>query len=324
MTRKIVVSGMRATGKMHLGHYFGALKNWIELQDKFDCFFFVADWHGLLSEFKDASRLKADGIEMVRDWLACGLDPDKCTIFVQSEVRQHAELFLVLAPFVPVGWLERSPTYKDQVDNLGKEVANYGFFGYPILQTADIVLYKGECVPVGEDQVSHLEICREITRRFNQFYPDTFPEPQALLTKVSKLLGTDRRKMSKSYGNAIELNWDAEQITAKAKTMITDPKRVKLKDPGHPDECNVFTFYQLMGQSDEAAAREWCETAAKGCMDCKVNLAGHLDKFIDPIRERRKQFSDDLILDILQKGREKAAKVAQETMSEILGKFKMA
>ena len=315
---KIVVSGMRATGKMHLGHYEGALKNWVALQEQYHCYFFVAEWHAVFSEFKDTAALRANAVEMVRDWLAAGLDPKKCTIFLQTDVPGHAELFLILAPFVPVGWLERCPTYKEAVENLtNKEVTNYGFFGYPVLQAADIMLYKGEYVPVGEDQVVHLELTREIVRRFNQFYPGCFPEPKPLLTKTSRLLGTDNRKMSKSYGNFINLDMEKDAITRVAKTMVTDHLRVRLKDPGHPDACNVFSYYNIFAPQEAAAARDWCENAKKGCMDCKTHLAGCVDSYIAPLRERRQQYSDDAVLNIMHEGAARARQSAAATMRQL-------
>src|SRR5215813_10031523 len=241
-----VLSGMRPTGKLHLGNVVGALSNWVKLQDQYECFHFIADWHALTSDFADTSMIKEYRIEMMIDWLAAGLDPKKSVMFVQSAAPQHAELHLILSMITPLGWLERVPTYKEQRENItDKDLGNYGFLGYPVLQAADILMYKGNFVPVGEDQVPHVELTREICRRFNSFYGEVFPEPQALLTPMPRLPGLDGRKMSKSYGNVIFLTDTPEEITKKVKVMMTDPARKRRTDPGNPDVCPVFSYHKL-------------------------------------------------------------------------------
>ncbi|MDX1503469.1 MAG: tryptophan--tRNA ligase, partial [Thermoanaerobaculia bacterium] len=238
---------MRSTGRLHLGNYFGAVRNWVDLQDRYRCYYFVADWHALTTDYADTSQITGNTLEVVADWLASGLDPERAVIFVQSLVPEHAELHLLLSMITPLGWLERVPTYKEQIRNLeNRELATYGFLGYPVLQTGDILLYRADLVPVGEDQASHLELSREITRRFNALFGDVFPEPGALFTPTPRVPGLDGRKMSKSYGNAIDLADDPETVRSKCMQMFTDPKRVRRKDPGHPDECNLFDFHRLV------------------------------------------------------------------------------
>ena len=248
--RKRVLSGMRSTGKLHLGNYVGALENWVRMQDEYECFFFVADWHALTTDYADTSRIKENSLEVLLDWLAAGLDPERCTMFIQSHVPQHAELHLLFSMITPLGWLERVPTYKEQRENIAeKDLGTYGFLGYPVLQAADILIYKGDFVPVGEDQVAHVELTREIARRFNQFYGGkrfpVFPEPQPLLTPSPKLPGTDGRKMSKSYGNTIMLTDPEPVVRQKLKTMVTDPARVRRSDPGNPDVCPVGDLHKI-------------------------------------------------------------------------------
>src|SRR6195256_3673126 len=249
-SRKRVLSGMRSTGKLHLGNYVGALDNWVRMQDEYECFFEVADWHALTTDYADTSRVKENSLEVALDWLAAGLDPEKCVMFIQSHIPAHAELHLLFSMITPLGWLERVPTYKEQRDNIkDKDLATYGFLGYPVLQSADILIYKADFVPVGEDQVAHVELTREIARRFNGFYKGRrgqgFPEPQSLLTPTPKLPGTDGRKMSKSYGNTIMLTDPEPVVRLKLKTMVTDPARVRRTDPGNPDVCPVGDLHKI-------------------------------------------------------------------------------
>ncbi len=335
-----VLSGMRPTGKLHIGHYVGALQNWIRLQDEYDCFFFVADWHALTTDYADTSRVKANILEMAFDWLAAGLDPEKATIFIQSHVPQHAELHLLLSMMTPLGWLERVPTYKDQKENLKeKDLNTYGFLGYPVLQSADILMYKASYVPVGEDQVAHVEITREIARRFNQFYwltpehcfpvdravPEdkrvqVFPEPQPLLTSSPKLPGTDGRKMSKSYGNSILLSEPEADVRKKLKTMVTDPARVRRTDPGNPDVCPVGDLHKIFSSAETMAkVREGCTTAAIGCIECKGWVADNIVAVLNPIQERRRKYEENprLAWDILEAGSVRARAAADCTMVEV-------
>ena len=313
-----VLSGMRPTGKLHLGHLVGALDNWVRLQDKYDCFYFIADWHALTTDYADTSRVKQNILEMSYDWLAAGLDPEKSVIFTQSHVPQHAELFLLLSMITPLGWLERVPTYKEQRDNIkDKDLGNYGFLGYPVLQAADIVIYRASYVPVGEDQVPHLEITREVTRRFNSFYGEVFPEPQPLLTPVPKLPGTDGRKMSKSYGNAILLSEPEADIRQKLKTMVTDPARVRRTDPGNPEVCPVFSLHKIYSPPDTIAdVVKGCTTAGIGCIQCKGWVADNLITQIKPLQERRAKYEQNPrgVWDMLEAGSARAGKIAEETM----------
>ena len=311
---------MRPTWPLHLGHLVGALRNWKELQSEYECYYMVADWHALLSEYRDPSRIAEYTRTMAAEWIACGLDPDQSTFFVQSKVPEHAELFVILSTITPIGWVERCPTYKEQLKELAaKDVNTYGFLGYPVLQAADILLYRANAVPVGEDQLPHLEITREIARRFNALLGEVFPEPQAKLTKSSRLLGLDRRKMSKSYGNYIALAEDDKTIREKVMTMITDPKRVRRTDPGHPDICNVHAYYEAFAPDKAAAVAEACRNATVGCADCKRQLAELLIEYLSPVRKRRAELLENPkhVDDILERGLKKAAKVAQETMRAV-------
>ena len=317
-----VLSGMRPTGPLHLGHLLGALENWKELQKSHECFFMVADLHALMGEYENTSQLRQNSVEMVIDWLACGIDPDKSTLFIQSEIPEHSELALILGMITPLGWLERNPTYKEQLREIeGRDLTTFGFLGYPVLQAADILLYKADKVPVGEDQLAHLELTREIVRRFKHLYKkELFPEPEALLTKEARILGTDRRKMSKSYGNAIHLSDPEETLRKKVQSMVTDPARIKATDPGHPDICNVYSYYKFF--SDEKTVREvydWCTGAKKGCTDCKKTMASALAEKMAPVWERRKKFEKErgLVESILKRGREKASAVARGTLAEV-------
>jgi len=312
---------MRPTGKLHLGNVVGALSNWVKLQDQYECFHFIADWHALTSDFADTSKIKEYRIEMMIDWLAAGLDPKKSVMFVQSAIPQHAELHLILSMITPLGWLERVPTYKEQRENLtDRDLGNYGFLGYPVLQAADILMYKGNFVPVGEDQVPHVELTREICRRFNSFYGDVFPEPQALLTPVPRLPGLDGRKMSKSYGNVIYLTDTPEEIAKKVKVMMTDPARKRRTDPGNPDVCPVFSYHQLYSPTEtvEMVNRE-CRTAGIGCTDCKLWMSQNLIKELSPLLNRRKEYESRRggISDILAEGNRKASLEASKTMEEV-------
>ena len=292
--RKLVLSGMRSTGKLHLGNFVGALDNWVRMQDQYECFFFIADWHALTTDYADTSKVKENSLEVMLDFLAAGLDPERCTMFIQSHVPQHAELHLLFSMITPLGWLERVPTYKEQQENVtGKDLNTYGFLGYPLLQSADILIYKGAFVPVGEDQVPHVELTREIARRFNQFYNlrgvDVFPEPQPLLTPTPKLPGTDGRKMSKSYGNTIMLTDPEAVVRQKLKTMVTDPARVRRSDPGNPDVCPVGDLHKLFSSKDTLAkVYEGCRSAGIGCIECKGWAADTLVRILAPMQERRK------------------------------------
>ncbi len=319
--RKVVLSGMRSTGKIHLGNYFGAVRNWVELQDRFNCYYFAADWHALTSDYADPSQIAENTLEAVADWIAAGLDPQKSVIFVQSMVPEHAELHLLISMLTPLGWLERVPTYKDQVRQLeNKDLETYGFLGYPLLQTADIVIYRADFVPVGEDQASHLEISREIVRRFNGLYGPVFPEPKALFTPTPKVPGLDGRKMSKSYGNAIALADSPDEIRRKCMTMVTDTTRLRRKDPGHPESCNLFEFHKLMSPSDvaERVARQ-CRAAEIGCVDDKKLLAEQIIAFLEPMRRRREELAGDrgALLELLASGSRRARERAVETMEQV-------
>jgi tryptophanyl-tRNA synthetase len=313
---------MRSTGKIHLGNYFGALKNWVELQDSYRCYYFAADWHALTSDYADPSQIAENTIDMVIDWISAGLDPERSTIFVQSMVPDHAELHLLLSMLTPLGWLERVPTYKEQMQQIeNKDLSTYGFLGYPVLQTVDIAIYRAHFVPVGEDQASHLEISREIVRRFNYLYgSEVFPEPQALFTPTAKVPGIDGRKMSKSYGNAINLSDSPEVILQKCKQMFTDPQRLKRSDPGRPEVCNLYDFHKLVSPPEiqERVARE-CRAAQIGCVDDKKLLAQILTDYLEPMRRRRAELERDrdTVFDILLEGSRKARERTAETMDMV-------
>jgi len=319
--KKIVVSGIRPTGKLHLGHWVGALSNWIMLQKEYKCFFMVADWHALMSEYKNPSIIKDSTLDNVSDWLAYGIDPKKSVIFIQSEVPEHLELHMILSILVPLGWLFRCPTFKEQLAQLkDKDINTHAFLGYPVLQSADILLYKANCVPVGQDQLPHLELCREIARRFHFTYKSkVFVEPQALLTSVPRFLGLDGRKMSKSYNNCIELSQSSDSLKSKVLSMFTDPVRKRRNDFGHPDVCNVFDYYSIFAPEKKSQVSKECKGAKRGCRECKEQLVKILEEFIAPKREeKRKIFKKKSYLrDILDQGREKARKSAQKTISEV-------
>jgi tryptophanyl-tRNA synthetase len=295
----------------------GALENWRKFQAEFECFFMVADWHALMSEYHDPSSIYTYTLDNVAEWIACGIDPAVSTIFIQSQVPQHAELHLILSTVTPISWVERVPTYKEQLKELAaKDVNTYAFLGYPVLQAADILIYRADVVPVGEDQLPHLELTREIARRFNGIFGEVFKEPQSRLTPTPRLLGLDRRKMSKSYGNAIDLADEPEVIRKKIMTAITDPKRIKFTDPGHPDECNVCHYYQVFFPDFAPEANKRCRESVWGCTDCKRSLGEMLIQLLTPIRDKRAAVlkDPDTLKDILASGRKKAAAAANETM----------
>ena len=321
MGRRRVLSGMRPTGRLHLGHLFGALDNWRNLQEEYDCFFFIADWHALTTDYADPSQIKAYTIEVVLDWLAVGLDPRKATFFVQSRLPEHAELHLLFSMFTPLAWLERVPTYKEQREQItDKDLGTYGFLGYPLLQAADILIYKAHYVPVGVDQVPHIELTREVARRFNFLYKPVLVEPEALLTEFPKIPGTDGRKMSKSYDNAIFLSDPPAAITAKIKPMVTDPARKRRTDPGNPEVCPVYDLHKIFTPQEERESYvvPGCTTAGIGCLDCKQVLLKHMLPVLTPISERRAALArdPDTVLDILEDGTARARKVASETLGE--------
>lgn len=319
--KKTVFSAMRPTGKLHLGHLVGALHNWLELQKQHNCVFSIVDWHALMGEYQNSHDVKKNTIDMAIDWLACGVDPERSIIFVQSDVPEHLELQMIFSCITPLGWLERNPTYKEQLREIKtRDLQTYGFLGYPVLQAADILLYKAGAVPIGEDQLPHLELAREISRRFNHiFNTDYFSDCEAILTETPRLLGLDGRKMSKSYGNAIDLSDTPEETIAKVKKMITDPKRVKLTDPGHPDACNVYDYYKVFAKEKTDDVTQWCTQAQKGCTDCKMLLAERINQHLEPIRERRREFEKDgdKVKDILNQGKKKAQAIAKQTIAEI-------
>jgi tryptophanyl-tRNA synthetase len=320
-SRKRVLSGMRSTGKLHLGNYVGALDNWVRMQDEYECFFEVADWHALTTDYADTSRVKQNSLEVALDWLAAGLDPEKSVIFIQSHVPAHAELHLLFSMITPLGWLERVPTYKEQRENIkDKDLGTYGFLGYPVLQSADILVYKADVVPVGEDQVAHVELTREIARRFNGFYGEVFPEPQSLLTVAPKLPGTDGRKMSKSYGNTVMLTDPEPVVRQKLKTMVTDPARVRRSDPGNPDVCPVGDLHKIFSSAETIEkVNSGCRSAGIGCIECKGWAADALVQLLAPMQERRRKFEETprLAWDILEAGTERARKAAGETMDDV-------
>jgi len=319
--KKRILSGMRPTGKLHLGHLVGALENWNKLQDEYECYFMVADWHALMSEYENPKDLKENIIDNVIDWLACGITPKKSTIFIQSHVLEHLELYMAFAIITPLGLLERCPTYKEQLREItNRQLHTYGFLGYPVLQAADILVYKAEAVPVGEDQLPHLELTRQIARKFNNIYKqEVFPDPKALLTKEKRLLGLDGRKMSKSYNNYIALSEEPEVIAKKVQSMFTDPTRIKFTDPGHPDKCNVHNYYAVFAPQRKKEIDEACRRAKIGCTECKKELANILIKFLEPIQEKRNALLKNKkeVFDILEQGEKKARAVASETLAEV-------
>jgi tryptophanyl-tRNA synthetase len=322
-----VLSGLKPTGRVHLGNYFGAVRNWVQLQDSYPCYYFVADWHALTANYADPSAIRQWTFEAVADWIAAGMDPQRTVIFVQSEVKEHAELHLLLSMITPLPWLERVPTVKDvQAADEDKDLNTYGFLGYPLLQTADIIIYRASYVPIGVDQAAHLEISREIVRRFNNFYGDVFPEPQPLFTATPRVPGLDGQKMSKSYGNTIPLTASADELRALVMTMFTDPNRVRRKDPGNPDICNLFQFHKLFSD-DATIARvdHECRTAQIGCVDDKKLLAEIMIEKLRPMRERREELDRDpsIVWDALRDGNRRARERAGETMELVRAAMKI-
>ena len=318
-SKERVLSGMRPSGRVHLGNYLGALANWVKLQDTLDCFFFVADWHALTDDL-DTSDVAGNAVEMLADWLGAGLDPERSTLFVQSLVPEHAELHLIFSMTTPVAWLERVPTYRERIEQQHLESPSYWLLGYPLLQSADILMYKPRWVPVGIDQAPHVELTREVARRFNHAFGELFPEPEVKLTEIPKVPGTDGRKMSKSYNNTIDLADTAETIVKKVRPMVTDPARKRRTDPGNPDICPVFDLHEIF---TPPADREWaatgCRTAGIGCLDCKDMLLKHMLPPLTAIRERRQKFAEKpaAIVEILHEGSRRARKVAQATMEGV-------
>jgi tryptophanyl-tRNA synthetase len=318
MNKERVLSGMQSSGRLHIGNLIGALSNWVKLQDKYDCYYFVADWHSLTTGYAEPSSIKESTKDLLVNFLAAGLDPEKCTIFIQSRVLEHAELHLLLSMITPLGWLERVPTYKEKQQELKeRDLSNYGFLGYPLLQTADIIIYRAKYVPVGIDQVPHLEISREIARRFNYLYREIFPEPEALLTEFPKVPGIDGRKMSKSYDNAVYLSDSPKEVEQKIRTMVTDPARVKKTDIGNPELSPVYQLHKIFSSKEEQEeVAIGCRTAGIGCIDCKKILIQNLFAVMEPIWTKRNELinNPDLLLDIVNKGTEKARRVSEETM----------
>ncbi|MDH5405813.1 MAG: tryptophan--tRNA ligase [Candidatus Aminicenantes bacterium] len=321
MEKKRILSGLRPTGKIHLGHLVGVLLNWVKLQDDYDCFYTIVDYHALTTDYADTSRIKEYVFEVAVDWLSVGLDPNRSTLFIQSHVLEHAELHLLLSMIVPIPWLERVPSYKEQQRELtDRDLSTYGFLGYPLLQTADIIIYKANYVPVGEDQVPHVELAREIVRRFNNFFRPVFPEPEVLLTKTPRLLGLDGRKMSKTYENFINISDEPEVIHHKVMSMFTDPQRIRKNDPGRPHLCNLFSYHKLFAPDAKLKQIESdCQKGIIGCTDCKEHLARQLTDALSPYQEKRRRYlsQPDLVHEVLSQGAKKARAVASATMAEV-------
>lgn len=318
-----VLSGMRPTGTLHIGH-LSVLENWIKLQEQYECFYFAADYHALTTGFDDTSNIKENIRNMVIDWLAVGVDPEKATIFVQSQVPEHAELFLLLSMMTPLSWLHRCPTYKAQVDQFreskGKDITTYGFLGYPVLMASDILLYLANYVPVGEDQLPHLEITRELARRFNHLYKkDILIEPKGLLSSVPLITGTDGRKMSKSYNNQINIVSDREELTKKIKSMITDPSRIRKDDLGHPEVCTVFSYQKLYNKKEVLEIESNCQKGTIGCMDCKKKLIESMNIILEPICQKRREVltNNSYVDDVLRDGQKKASALSSKTILEV-------
>jgi len=316
---KRVLSGIQPTGRLHLGNLIGAVNNWVKLQEKHACFFFIADYHALTTAYSDTSSLREDIHQLAIDLLSAGIDPEKCTLFRQSDIPEHAELHLLFSMLTPLPWLERVPTYKSKIDEVKeKDLGTYGFLGYPVLQAADILIYKADLVPVGEDQLPHLELTREIGRRFNYLYKEIFPMPKDDLTAFPALPGIDGRKMSKTYKNAIAISDSPEIVTKKVKEMVTDPARIKRDDKGHPDICPVYRYYQIFAKENSEKVASECREAKRGCVECKNELAKILIQYLSPIYEKRKTFENNKLLveNILMKGAENARKIARKTLDE--------
>jgi tryptophanyl-tRNA synthetase len=324
MESKVVLSGMRPTGKLHLGHLVGVLENWVELQKKHNCFFLIADYHALTTNV-DTSGIYENSIEMLIDWLASGINPELSPLFRQSQVKEHAELHLIFSMLISVSRLERNPTLKEQVRDLQLDNITYGHLGYPVLQAADILLYKGELVPVGEDQLPHVEITRDIARRFNQVYGEVFPEPEPLLTEFARLPGLDGKRMSKSLGNTILISDPSDEIKIKMKKAFTDPQKIYKGDPGRPDICLVFTYHKKFNPDEVPEIRKGCESGQLGCVECKARCAEKIIEFLRPIQEKRKYFEShkEEVKEILASGEERARVVAQKTMDEVHKAMKM-
>jgi tryptophanyl-tRNA synthetase len=316
-----ILSGMRPTGKLHLGNLFGALENWAKLQDEYRCFFCVVDWHALTTAYEETENIRGNVKEMVIDWLSCGIDPEKSVIFKQSDVKEHAELHLLLSMITPLSWLERVPTYKEQLKQIeGRNLATYGFLGYPLLQAADILLYKADAVPVGEDQAPHIEFTREVARRANHLYNKAiFPEPATILNEYKVVPGLDNRKMSKSYDNIIEISIPPEKILERVRMMITDPGRMRKSDPGNPEICSIYAFHRIFNAAGLSGIEGSCRAGAIGCVECKKDLSGWMQKFLAPVYDRRRELENNprVIDEILEEGRKKAVKVARKTMEEV-------
>ncbi len=319
MGKKRVLSGMRPTGQLHLGNLVGALENWVHLQEDYETFFFAADWHVLTTSLNDTTAIGKDTLEAVIDWLSAGIDPEKSTVFIQSKIKEHAELFLLFSMLITMPRLERNPTLKEQVRDLKSEIISYGHFGYPVLQAADIVIYKADIVPVGEDQVPHVEITREIVRKFNSLFGNVFPEPQPKLTVTSRLPGLDGKKMSKSLNNAVYLSDSPEEIFAKVRTAVTDPQKIRRNDPGHPEVCNVFAYHKKFNPDEIKNIEADCKKGILGCVDCKKNCAAKIADYLAPIRDKREYYKKnmDTVKDIIDNGNKKAAAVAAKTMQEV-------
>jgi len=318
---------MRPTGALHLGNLMGALENWVKLQDSYECVFGIVDWHSLTTDYADPAAIRANVLEVATDWLAAGLDPQRACLMIQSLVPEHAELHLLLSMIVPLPWLERVPTYKEQQQNIeGKDLSTYGFLGYPMLMSADIIIYRSNAVPVGEDQVPHVELAREVVRRFNNYYGEVFPEPATLLTVAKRIPGTDGRKMSKSYGNAIYLKDAPDEVRQKIAPMKTDERRKRRSDPGVPEECPVFDLHKAFSPAEtQEWAAQGCRTAGIGCLDCKKRLTEHLLAHLAPIHARRPEYAarPDTVWDILKEGSRRARELALATMSEVRGAMKV-
>lgn len=316
-----ILSGMRPTGKLHLGNLFGALENWVKLQDEYHCFFSIVDWHALTTAYEDTGNIRNNIREMAIDWLSCGIDPEKSVIFKQSDVKEHAELHLLLSMITPLSWLERVPTYKEQLKQIeGRNLATYGFLGYPLLQAADILVYKADAVPVGEDQAPHIEFTREIARRVNYLYnKPIFPEPATILNEYKVVPGLDNRKMSKSYNNVIEISIPPKKISERVKMMITDPGRIRKNDPGNPEICSIYAFHRIFNATGLSDIEDSCRAGAIGCVECKKLLSGQMQNFLEPVHNRRRELENNpqLIDEILEEGRKKAVKVARKTMEEV-------
>jgi tryptophanyl-tRNA synthetase len=326
MKKGIILSGTRPTGPLHLGNYFGALENWVKLQDEYECYFFIADWHALTTGYEDTSDIKVNIDNVIIDFLSAGLDPEKCTIFLQSAVKEHSELHLLFSMITPLSWLLRCPTYKDQLAQIkDKNITTYGFLGYPCLQAADILMYRADYVPVGEDQLPHLELTREIARRFNYLYGEVLPEPQPKLTKAKVLPGLDGRKMSKSYENTIALSDSPQEIKKKVMTMITDPARIRKDDPGHPEVCSVFAFHKVFNEDGVEEVKQQCCGGKIGCVQCKRNLAAKMEEYMLPIYDRRQKVlsKPGVIREVIEKGNKKAKKRAVETMEKVRNAMKI-